>query len=168
MGNTKGKYSEQTEQPGNTNPPRFNASLEGRGSLGDRENDTALPAQTQLAGRSDVRRTEFSEPVYDVINSGPKHRFTVILPDGKPILVHNCVQAIARDIIFDDALLFYKATGLRPQLRVHDELVYVVPDSEAQPMLDELQRIMRTPPTWWPELIVWSEGDIGQTYGSVK
>ena len=85
-----------------------------------------------------------------------------------PKACENIVQAVARDIIFDDALLFYKSTGLRPQLRVHDELVYVVPDSEAQPMLDELQRIMRTPPTWWPELVVWSEGDIAQTYGQAK
>lgn len=85
-----------------------------------------------------------------------------------PKACENIVQAVARDIIFDDALLFYKSTGLRPQLRVHDELVYVVPDSEAQPMLDELQRIMRTPPAWWPELVVWSEGDIAQTYGAAK
>jgi hypothetical protein len=85
-----------------------------------------------------------------------------------PKCCENIVQALARDIIFDDALLFFKSTGLRPQLRVHDELVYVVPDAEAQPMLDELQRIMRTPPTWWPELVVWSEGDIAQTYGQAK
>ena len=85
-----------------------------------------------------------------------------------PKACENIVQALARDIIFDDALLFYKSTGLRPQLRVHDELVYVVPDAEAQPMLDELQRIMRTPPSWWPELVVHSEGDVAQTYGAAK
>ena len=85
-----------------------------------------------------------------------------------PKACENIVQALARDIIFDDALLFYKSTGLRPQLRVHDELVYVVPDKEAEPMLAELQRIMRTPPKWWPELLTYSEGDIAQTYGSAK
>lgn len=85
-----------------------------------------------------------------------------------PKACENIVQALARDIIFDDALLFYKSTGLRPQLRVHDELVYVVPDKEAEPMLAELQRIMRTPPKWWDSLVVWSEGDIAQTYGAAK
>jgi len=51
---------------------------------------------------------------------------------------------------------------------VHDELVYVVPESLAQETLDMVQNIMRTPPTWWPELLTWSEGDIADTYGDAK
>lgn len=80
----------------------------------------------------------------------------------------NCVQALARDSVFEAALRFYKSSGLRPVLRVHDELVYVFPQSEAQDLLAELQRIMRTPPSWWPELVVWSEGGIAETYGDAK
>ena len=80
----------------------------------------------------------------------------------------NCVQALARDVIADYTLDFYKATRLTPALMVHDELVYVVPDADAQPLLDTLQAIMRTPPTWWPELITWSEGDIADSYGAAK
>jgi hypothetical protein len=85
-----------------------------------------------------------------------------------PKACENLVQAIARDIICDNAVDFYKATGLRPALRVHDELVYVVQNYKAQQMLDTLQCVMRTPPLWWPELVVWSEGDIAQTYGAAK
>jgi len=51
---------------------------------------------------------------------------------------------------------------------VHDELVYVVPEDEAELMLDIVQEVMRTPPTWWPELVTWSEGDIADTYGDAK
>lgn len=80
----------------------------------------------------------------------------------------NCVQAIARDSIFDCAVDFYLKTGLRPALRVHDELVYVVLMAKAKRYLEQLQSVMRTPPKWWPELIVWSEGGIGGTYGSAK
>ena len=71
-------------------------------------------------------------------------------------------------MIADSALEFKKRTGLLPKLMVHDELVYVVPEREAEPMLAELQSIMRTPPTWWPELVTWSEGDIADTYGDAK
>jgi hypothetical protein len=46
--------------------------------------------------------------------------------------------------------------------------VYVVQNYKAQQMLDTLQCVMRTPPLWWPELVVWSEGDIAQTYGAAK
>ena len=80
----------------------------------------------------------------------------------------NIVQALARDSIFDCALEFFKRTGLRPKLRVHDELVYVVPKGEAHTLLTELQSILRTPPKWWPELVTWSEGDAAPSYGAAK
>ena len=53
-------------------------------------------------------------------------------------------------------------------LPIYDELVYVVPADEADSVLDTVQRIMRTPPTWWPELVTWSEGDVADTYGEAK
>lgn len=80
----------------------------------------------------------------------------------------NIVQALARDSIFDCAVEFYKRTRLRPALRVHDELVYVVDEREGQALLDELQSILRTPPVWWPGLIVHSEGDVADSYGAAK
>lgn len=81
----------------------------------------------------------------------------------------NIVQALARDIIAQNAFAVYKElNGLRPSLMVHDELVYVVPEDTAEHVLDTVQRIMRTPPKWWPQLITWSEGDIADTYGDAK
>jgi hypothetical protein len=80
----------------------------------------------------------------------------------------NIVQALARDSVFDCALEFYKLTGMRPALRVHDELVYVVDEADADVMLAGLQSVMRTPPKWWPELVVWSEGGVGETYADAK
>lgn len=80
----------------------------------------------------------------------------------------NIVQALARDVIAGNAVSFYKQTKLEPVLMVHDELVYAVPEAEADDVLNELQAVMRTPPTWWPELITWSEGDVANTYGAAK
>lgn len=82
--------------------------------------------------------------------------------------VENLVQALARDVIAEHAVLFFKATGLRPALMVHDELVYVVREDKAQDYLDQLQGIMRTGVSWWPELVTWSEGDIAGSYGEAK
>lgn len=93
-----------------------------------------------------------------------RHRARIYSGKG----VENLVQALARDVIAANAVDFRKATGLSPQLMVHDELVYVVPEREAESMLAELQGIMRTPPSWWPELVTWSEGDIAQSYGEAK
>jgi hypothetical protein len=82
--------------------------------------------------------------------------------------VENLVQALARDVIAEHALTMFKRTGYRPSLAVHDELVYIVPETVANEVLDELQSIMRKGVSWWPELITWSEGDVGDTYGEVK
>ena len=71
-------------------------------------------------------------------------------------------------MIADNALTVQRELGLNPALMVHDELVYVVPASRAQGVLDDVQSIMRTPPDWWPELVTWSEGDIANNYGSAK
>ena len=85
-----------------------------------------------------------------------------------PKCVENIVQHLARNVIMGNALEFKKQTGLSTALRVHDELVYVVPEDAAEEKLALMQSIMRTPPTWWPELVVWSEGGRGDTYGSCK
>ena len=83
-------------------------------------------------------------------------------------VTENIVQHLARCVIADNALDYQRQTGRVPALMVHDELVYVVDAAAAEQSLEVLQGIMRTPPTWWPELVTWSEGDIGDTYGSSK
>lgn len=82
--------------------------------------------------------------------------------------VENIVQALARDVIAEHAIDMYKQTGKRPALTVHDELVYVVKEDEADDTLDTLQDIMRSGVSWWPELITWSEGDVAHSYGAAK
>lgn len=83
-------------------------------------------------------------------------------------VTENLIQSLARDIIADNMFSFYTETGLYPALMVHDELVYVVPENQAEKLLDKLQQIMRTPPQWWPDIVLESEGDIADTYGDAK
>jgi DNA polymerase I-like protein with 3'-5' exonuclease and polymerase domains len=83
-------------------------------------------------------------------------------------VTENMVQALARDAMADYTLQFFMETGYRPALLVHDEWVGVLRDSKAQDGLDTLQKIMRTPLKWWPELVTWSEGDIAPSYGAAK
>lgn len=80
----------------------------------------------------------------------------------------NIVQAGARDVVYDNALEIFKRTGYRPSLEVYDELVYVVPEDEAEQHLAVVQEVMRTPPAWFSDLITWSEGDIGARYSDAK
>lgn len=80
----------------------------------------------------------------------------------------NIVQAGARDVVFDAALEIFKRTGYRPALEVYDELVYVVPEDKAEQHLSICHEELRRAPTWFPDLVLWSEGDIGDRYGTCK
>jgi len=80
----------------------------------------------------------------------------------------NIVQSLARNVIADYSIDFYRETGMRPALRPYDELVYVADEDRAEEHLATLLRVMRTPVKWWPELTVWAEGSIGDTYGDAK
>ena len=114
----------------------------------------------------DLRKEENEEGKKEWVYARGRHQAKIYA--GK--IVENIVQSLARDSIFDCAIDFFVATGrrFRPALRVHDELVYVVPSSEAEALLAELQAAMARPPRWWPELIVSSAGGIDQCYGAAK
>ena len=85
-----------------------------------------------------------------------------------PKVVENIVQALARDILAYQALTLWQETGALPALLVHDEIVLVADESEAEAMLNKTLEIMRRPIPWWPELPLWAEGGIGDNYGSAK
>lgn len=85
-----------------------------------------------------------------------------------PKVTENIVQALARDTIAENALDVYRTTKFRPAHTVHDELIYVVPETVADDVLAALQARMRRPPSWWPDLVTWSEGGIADRYGEAK
>lgn len=80
----------------------------------------------------------------------------------------NIVQALARDILRDNAIEIEKRTGMYPVHTVHDELIYMVEEAQADQHLALVQEVMRTPPAWFPQLVTWSEGDVADSYGAAK
>ena len=86
-------------------------------------------------------------------------------------MVENLIQALSR-IALTDIMLAYSKTPLGKRYPiahcVHDEIVCVPHQDDAQEVLDLLHHLMRTPPAWFPDLVTWSEGDIAQRYGNAK
>lgn len=95
-----------------------------------------------------------------------KGRHTRYIYGGK--VDENIVQALARIVLMDNVREFWRRTGLHTKLRVYDEAVYLFARHTAPELLEELLKIMRTPPKWWPALITWSEGDMAESYGLAK
>lgn len=80
-----------------------------------------------------------------------------------PILVHNCTQATARDVMASAWIRCIDA-GYTPVMSVHDELVFEVEEETAQEDLARLQQIMETPVPWAPALPLRTSGKLCDKY----
>lgn len=82
------------------------------------------------------------------------------------LITENIVQALARHIVMEQLLIVHQKYPVA--LTVHDELVAVVDKAEAAEARDYIERIMCTPPRWWPDLPVKAEVKFGEVYGNIK
>lgn len=117
----------------------------GVGGEWDRGDDASVPPGQRLSNSEAFRSTGLHEQVFDLMDAGPRHRFTVRGEDGTVFVVHNCTQAVARDCM-RDAMLRLDAAGYPIVLHVHDEIVAEV--KEGFGSLAEFNAIMREPPKW--------------------
>lgn len=75
------------------------------------------------------------------------------------MIVHNCVQAVARDVVFYQTLKYPKLCD-RLWLLVHDEIDLSVPEAEAQDYADMATEALSTPLDWCADLPVIGESKI--------
>lgn len=78
------------------------------------------------------------------------------------LLTENVVQALARCIISDQMLEISKK--YRIVTMTHDEIVVVCPKKDAKKCLDEMIKIMSTPPEWAVGLPLAAEGGFDDCY----
>lgn len=111
---------------------------------------SGLPTGQGLASAESVRA------VYDLLNCGPRNRFVVRGSDGLPLIVHNCCQSLAGDVM-KAGMLAIEAEGYGTILTVHDEVVTEAPDTEAY-SADGLGKLLATTPAWAPGLPLAASG----------
>lgn len=58
--------------------------------------------------------------VYDIVNAGPRHRFLIRNKQGQPLLVSNCSQAVAADLMSHGAREAEKR-WMGPFALIHDQ-----------------------------------------------
>lgn len=109
-----------------------------------------------------LRKSDGSSWVY----TSRKGRGTVEthLYGGK--VCENIVQHLARNIVAGQWVKI--ASRYKVVLQAHDELVCCVPEAEAEDCLDYMVRCMSTAPTWWPDITLAAEGNVGYTYADAK
>ncbi len=145
LGLAEGSGEEHEAQPRDRHAERQDAGLRSGRAFGPWRVDAPVPDESGLAGGTDVRRSRSVEPVFDLIDAGPRHRFVVLGDDG-PFIVHNCCQAGARDVMAHNMPTIDKC-GYLILLTIHDELITETLDSdEFTP--DRLSSLLATNPPW--------------------
>lgn len=81
-------------------------------------------------------------------------------------VVENVVQALARIVVFDQMVSINMKYPV--VLTVHDEVVCVVPEDEAEAAKAFMLAEMSKAPSWAPDLPVACEADVGRSYGDAK
>lgn len=119
-----------------------------------------LSAETRLAFGAVGGTTGDNEAVYDIVNCGPRNRFVVRDGNGQPMIVHNCVQAIARDVMIH-GWANVEALGFDVVLSVHDE---VGAEASEDRELAEFEAAMIDLPEWATGLPISAEGYKSKRY----
>jgi DNA polymerase len=81
-------------------------------------------------------------------------------------VVENITQAVARIVVSEQMAKIGRRYPVA--LQVHDEIVCVVPEEQADACKDYMVSVMSTPPKWAPDLPVACEADVGTNYGDAK
>jgi len=153
-----GKASSQ--QPANksqiANTSGRDDSIPSSRPLRGKADDATLPARERMVDVESVRA------VYDLMNCGPRSRFVVRGSDGQPLIVHNCCQALARDVMADN-MPEIERQGYAIILSVHDELITEVPDSP-EFTSKRLSELLSANPPWAPDMPLAAAGWEGKRY----
>ena len=99
-----------------------------------------------------VRKTGLKKQVYDLKNAGPNHRFTIKTEAG-PMIVHNCVQGISRDLLLN--AMKQVGPDARICMHIHDELVI---EADKSVKLDDICKKMAQVPEWAKGLLLRADG----------
>lgn len=154
LGYTKEKRQEQADKSSRAVLRQDDKRTSRR--VGNRHDNAMLSNGPQLASRIVINKTKGKKRVYDIRNCGPRHRFAVYDPETKKVrLVHNCVQAIARDCLCA-AMKRLTDAGYKICAHIHDEVILEMPEGKGS--LDGAVRIMCQNEPWNEGLVMNADG----------
>ena len=84
-----------------------------------------------------------------------------------PKVLENFIQSLAFIVVMEAARrVRQRSKGvLVPSHQVHDELVYLVPEAYAENVKEMVVEEMKRPVQWMPDVPLFAEGNIGDSYG---
>lgn len=159
VGDSQGELAEQTKHCSSGNALRRNVPNRNCAETGDRANHSVLPIQSwaQDVG-STVSETKREEQVFDILNCGPRNRFVIRAPNGKPIIAHNC-QAMGADLL-DYGCQQAEKAGFDIRMIIHDQILAL----EDHRPVEELVAAFCKVPEWAATFPQAASGDVVEYY----
>jgi DNA polymerase len=170
LGNAESASVQQTHQSANRNARRQDDRHRSGRVFGPWGDDLALSDQSSLASRGAVPAGRCQEPVYDILNCGPRHRF-VVRGDTEPFIIHNCTQAVAADLLRQTVTRIETNPALSwmpIRLTTHDEVVCECDEARAEEAKAVLRHEMQFVPPWAGGLPLQSEESVCAWYTKAK
>ena len=130
--------------------------------------EITLPSGRSIKYRGVARMVEevkkpFAKPKVGLRAEIPRAGKLMRLGFWGGVLTENLVQATARDVFMYQCLQIDKQ-GIPVLMRVHDEVVCLVPEDGAEEKLHRIINLMSTPPEWAPGLPLSAAGNLSNTY----
>jgi DNA polymerase len=167
VGNAESAGEEHKSKPLDRHAKGANAAVRCRSSERPERDDHMLQSRSRLAGVETFRparpgqKNNVVEPVFDVLNAGPRHRFVVRGDDGSPFIVSNCIQGMARDILCIGMLNAERA-GYKIVLHTHDEPGAEVPCGFGS--VEAYEKLICDLPSWTAGLPLTASGFRAKRY----
>lgn len=152
MSNTSTKYEKKYNNSNTLGENNRDGSFR---KIRNRSCNNILSITKQGTCRKVIHKTGLCEPVYDLKNAGPNNCFTIMSNIG-PVIVHNCVQSIARDCL---AITLMRCKHMPICMHIHDEIIV-----EGAQYLSEMLEIMAQPISWAKGLVLKGDGFISDYY----
>lgn len=152
MGRSKNPSKKQTKEYFNKYPMGQDYSRRSIGDIWNRKYNFIIQIRSWLDRRYSVHETGRTEQVYDLKNAGLNHRFTIKTEAG-PMIVHNCVQGISRDLLLN--AMKQVGPDARICMHIHDELVI---EADSSVKLDDICQKMAQVPEWAEGLLLRADG----------
>lgn len=152
LGYPQDTVAEPAAQSGDRHTRRQDVGVRSGGVEWDRSDDPVVPTGQRLVDVGTVPPAvdaQSRELVYDLLNCGPRNRFTVFDENGVPFLVHNCTQFTAAGLLRESIVrIEAEETGGEIIGHTHDEILMEADEDKARAVAERLVHRMTTGFSW--------------------
>jgi len=127
--------------------------------VGDWLHDASVSQGARSSGLGDIPQAGPPQPVFDIVNCGPRNRFAILTNHGL-LCVHNCTQGTGMDLLLHGCVEAERR-GHEPFFVVHDQALGHHAEGRT---LEDFIEALCTRPAWFPDFPLDADGSMADSY----